>query len=168
MEENINLNNLFKEITTETGDHRDKVFQYLDLIEIPNYFYSCMFGELVKIFGIAMIEPDLFYGAAEYNLDEVKDSDYLRLLKTYSYKEQIDEAITCEGGTLGWYSAFKTTCRLTAREDLLTVYNSLNWMNSDYFDEYIGDHIIEEMFENSKEWHGNSSYSAFIRGKGLV
>lgn len=60
MEENINLNNLFKEITTETGDHRDKVFQYLDLMEIPNYFYSCMFGELVKIFGLSFIEPRFY------------------------------------------------------------------------------------------------------------
>lgn len=167
MSENLK-DSLLKEITTETGDHRDKVFQYLDLMEIPSYFYFCMFGELIKVFGIDMIEFNLFYGAAGHNLNEVKDSDYLRLLKMYSYKEQIDEAITCEEGTLGWYSAFKMTCKLTDREDLLAVYDSLNWMNSDYFDEYIGNHIIEEMFENSKEWHGSTPYSAFIHRKGLV
>lgn len=155
METNINLNNLFKEITTETGDHRDKVFQYLDLMEIPNYFYSCMFGELVKIFGLSFIEPSL------YDDDGEPISDL-------SYREQIDNILTIESGTGGWYSAFKMTCKLTGREDLLNAYNSLNWINSDYFDEYICDHIITEIFDNTGKSHGKSLYSTYLREKGLI
>lgn len=64
MEENVKVNNvlsskptgLLKEIISEM-DCRDKVRKYLDSLEIPDRFFTCMFGELVKIFGTALFEP---------------------------------------------------------------------------------------------------------------
>ena len=44
---------LLKEIISET-DCRDKVRKYLDSLEIPDRFFACMFGELVKIFGTTL------------------------------------------------------------------------------------------------------------------
>lgn len=146
---------LFKEITTETGDCRDEVFQYLDLMEIPDYFYSCMYGELVKIFGLSFIEPSLYDDDGEP-------------LSDLSYCEQIYTMLTLEGGTGGWYSAFKMTCKITGMEKLLEVYISLNWMNSDYFDEYICDHIMTEIFDNTAKCRGDSSYSTYLRKKGWI
>lgn len=54
MEENVKNNTLsseptglLKEIIGEM-DCRDKVRKYLDLLEIPDRFFACMFGELVR------------------------------------------------------------------------------------------------------------------------
>ena len=67
MEENVNSNvisskptGLLKEIINEI-DCRDKVREYLDSLEIPDRFFACMFGELVKIFGTAFFEPNPYY-----------------------------------------------------------------------------------------------------------
>lgn len=79
-----------------------------------------------------------------------------------------DLMLTLEGGTGGWYSAFKMTCKITGMEKLLEVYISLNWMNSDYFDEYICDHIMTEIFDNTAKCRGDSSYSTYLRKKGWI
>ena len=68
MEENVKVNNvlssnptgLLKEIISEI-DCRDKVREYLDSLEIPDRFFACMFGELVKIFGTTLFEPNPYY-----------------------------------------------------------------------------------------------------------
>ena len=72
MEENVKVNNvlssnpsgLLKEIISEI-DCRDKVHKYLDSLEIPDRFFACMFGELVKIFGITLFEPNPYYYDSE-------------------------------------------------------------------------------------------------------
>ena len=51
---------LLKEIIGEI-DCRDKVRKYLNSLEIPDRFFACMFGELVKIFGITLFEPNPYY-----------------------------------------------------------------------------------------------------------
>ena len=119
MEENVNSNvissrptGLLKEIISEI-DCRDKVRKYLDSREIPDRFFACMFGELVKIFGITLFEPNPYYYDSEEQEKFVEGgaaNNKLPYSKDYSYRDQIDTELTYEGGTGGWYNALKTTC----------------------------------------------------------
>lgn len=107
MEENVNSNvisskptGLLKEIISEM-DCRDKVRKYLDSMEIPDRFFSCMFGELVKIFGTVLFEPNPYYC---YDAEEQEKfveggaaNNKLPYLKDYSYRDQIDTELTYEG-----------------------------------------------------------------------
>lgn len=176
MEENVNSNvisskptGLLKEIISET-DCRDKVRKYLDSLEIPDRFFACMFGELVKIFGTALFEPNPYYC---YDAEEQEKfieggsvNNKLPYPKDYSYRDQIDTELTYEGGTGGWYNAFKTTCWILDMEWLLKAYEQLSWMNSDYFDEWVGDKIIEYLFE--KDNYRERDYEIFLKGKGVI
>ena len=65
----------------------------------PTYFYQCLFGELVKIWGINLVQPD-----------QTADS----------YKDQLDEYLALTTGTAGWHLAFKEAC---AECDLMDVYD---------------------------------------------
>mgnify|MGYP007045098430 CR=1 FL=1 len=175
MEENVNSNvisskptGLLKEIIRET-DCRDKVHKYLDSMEIPDRFFSCMFGELVKIFGTTLFEPNPYYYDSEEREKFAEDeaiNNKLPYPKDYSYRDQIDTELTYEGGTGGWYNAFKTTCWILDMEWLLRAYEQLSWMNSDYFDEWVGDKIIEYLFE--KDNYRERNYEIFLKGKGVI
>ena len=175
MEENVNSNvisskpiELLKEIISER-DCRDKVRKYLDSLEIPDRFFACMFGELVKIFGTTLFEPNPYYYDSEEQEKFVEGGSVNNKLpypKDYSYRDQIDTELTYEGGTGGWYNALKTTCWILDMEWLLKAYEQLSWMNSDYFDEWIGDKIIEFLFE--KDNYRERDYEIFLKGKGVI
>ena len=173
---------LLKEIIGEI-DCRDKVRKYLDSLEIPDRFFACMFGELVKIFGTTLFEPNPYY---YYNITLFKPNPYYYYdveerekfvecgvannkppyHKDYSYRDQIDAELTYMGGTGGWYNALKTTCWILDMEWLLKAYEQLSWMNSDYFDEWVGDKIIEYLFE--KDNYRERDYEIFLKGKGVI
>lgn len=173
MEENVNNNvlsseptGLLKEIIDKI-DCRDKVREYLDSLEIPDRFFACMFGELVKIFGSALIEPNPYYCLTEEKQYEaIENGKAPHYLENYSYRDQIDFELTYEGGTGGWHNALKTTCWLLYMESLLNTYNKLSWMNSDYFDEWVSDKIIEYLFE--KDNYRERDYEIFLKGKGVI
>lgn len=177
MEENVKVNNvlsskptgLLKEIIDKI-DCRDKVREYLDSREIPDRFFACMFGELVKIFGATLFKPNPHYcydveeqekfvegGTADKNLPYPKD---------YLYRDQIDTELVYEEGTGGWYNALKTTCWILDMESLLNIYNELSWMNSDYFDEWVGDKIVEYLFDEKN--CRNQDYANFLKKKGVL
>lgn len=157
---------LLKEIIDKI-DCRDKVREYLDSREIPDRFFACMFGELVKIFGSVLIEPNPYYCLTEENQREaIENGKSPSYLENYSYRDQIDFELTYEGGTGGWYNALKTTCWILDMESLLGVYEQLSWMNSDYFDEWVGDKIVEYLFE--KDNYRERDYEIFLKGKGVI
>lgn len=173
MEENVNNNILSSEPTgllneiIDKIDCRDKVREYLDSLEIPDRFFACMFGELVKIFGSALIEPNPYYCLTEEKQYEaIENGKAPHYLENYSYRDQIDAELTYEGGTGGWYNALKTTCWILNMEWLLKAYEQLSWMNSDYFDEWVGDKIVEFLFE--KDNYRERDYEIFLKGKGVI
>ena len=87
---------LLKEIIGEI-DCRDKVRKYLDSLEIPDRFFACMFGELVKIFGTTLFEPNPYYYDSEEREKFVEDesiNNKLPYSKDYSYRDQIDTELT--------------------------------------------------------------------------
>lgn len=173
---------LLKEIIDKI-DCRDKVREYLDSREIPDRFFACMFGELVKIFGATLFEPNPYY---RYDVEEQENfTDFfytntqdrfkaeggtadnnLPYPKDYSYRDQIDTELLYEEGTGGWYNALKITCWILDMESLLNIYNELSWMNSDYFDEWVGDKIVEYLFE--KDNYRERDYEIFLKGKGII
>lgn len=174
MEENVKVNNvlsseptgLLKEIIGKM-DCRDKVRKYLDSLEIPDRFFACMFGELIKVFGSVLIEPNPYYCLTEEKQCEaVENGKAPHYLENYSYRDQIDTELTYEGGTGGWYNALKTTCWILDMEWLLKAYEQLSWMNSDYFDEWVGDKIVEYLFE--KDNYRERDYEIFLKGKGVI
>lgn len=172
MEENVNNNvlsseptGLLKEIVDEI-DCRDKVREYLDSKEIPNRFFACMFGELVKIFGATLFEPNPYYCYDVEEQENLAENKSPNPPMDYSYRNQIDTELAYEGGTGGWYNAFKTTCWILDMEWLLNVYERLSWMNSDYFDEWISDKIVEYLFE--KDNYRDQDYANFLKQKGVL
>lgn len=175
MEENVNnevlsseLTGLLKEIIDKI-DCRDKVRKYLDSREIPDRFFACMFGELVKIFGTALFKPSPWYcydAEEQEKFVENKTANSLPYPKDYSYRDQIDTEFVYEEGTGGWYNALKTTCWILDMESLLNIYNELSWMNSDYFDEWVGDKIIEYLFD--KDNYRKRDYEIFLERKGVI
>lgn len=173
MEENVKVNNalsseptgLLKEIINKI-DCRNKVREYLDSLEIPDYFFACMFGELVKIFGSGLIQPNPFYCLSEEEQCKAVENGKLpSYSENYSYRDQIDFELTYEGGTGGWYNALAATCWLLDMDSLLNVYNKLSWMNSDYFDEWVSDKIVEYLFDRSNR---DQSYAEFLKKKRVL
>lgn len=159
---------LLKEIINEI-DCQDKVRKYLNSLEIPDRFFACMFGELVKIFGITLFEPNPYYcydAEEQEKFVEGEATNNLPYPKDYSYRDQIDTELAYEGGTGGWYNALKTTCWILDMEWLLNAYEQLNWMNSDYFDEWVGDKIIEYFFQ--KDNYHDRDYEIFLKEKGVL
>lgn len=123
----------------------NSVQKYLAEHSIPNYFYQCLFGELVKIHGARLIVPDKEY-LAEYdddgNIIESSQDDY-------SYKDQLDYVLAYVTGTAGWHMAFKDACMQCGLMDVYRYYSSLDWVHSDYFDGCIADKTIEVLFSDS-------------------
>lgn len=131
-------------MTDYLTEAKDKVEAYLATHEIPTYFYSCFFGELVKVFGIEFLIPDLYYDS-EYD-DEGERIPYDEA--DYSYKDQIDYFLTCYGGTGGWGLAFEEACKQCDLLSLYEDYSNFDWVHSDIFDGYITDNMMETVFEN--------------------
>ena len=134
-----------------------KIDKYLEEQNIPNYFYQCFLGELIKIFPQIII-PDIYYDA-EYDEDGNMITKTNEDLKNYSYKKQLDFYLTFENGTAGWVFAFTEACNQCNLQSLNQYYRKLDWMESDYFDSLITDKIIETLFSERQET--NKTYYIF-------
>lgn len=122
-------------------DAQNDIQRYFKEHSIPTYFYQCLFGELVKIWGIKFLIPNEDYDA-EYN-DEGK---IITSNDNYSYKEQIGYYCTMLSGTSGWGVAFNEACDQCNLSWLHHDYRQMDWVRSDIFDGYIVDAMIETLF----------------------
>ena len=123
-------------MTDYLTDAEYNIEAYFKTHEIPNYFYQCLFGELIKIYGIHLVTPD-------QDCLEENDDDY-------SYEDQIGYHLTMISGTTGWNLAFKETCVQCELTQLEYDYSEMDWVRSDIFDGYIIDNMLEVLFAESK------------------
>ncbi len=86
------------------------------LNDIPTYFYAVFAGELHSVFG-----PTIF---------EKSDTDD-------------DYGLFYVEGTAGWVTAFKLVAGRLGLPWLISYYDSLDWFDSDLFDDQIGDLLIK-------------------------
>ena len=94
---------------------------------IPDYFYYAMAGELVSIFGPAILEKI----TVDYDEDENE------------YPLSDDEAYyDLSSSTMGWKYAFIETCRKLDMMWLNEYRKTLEWYDGDIFDGIIEDNII--------------------------
>lgn len=132
-------------MTDYLTDAQNDIKAYFENHDIPSYFYQCFFGELVKVWGVRFLIPDEHYDA-EYDDDgNIIESHE----DTYSYKDQLDFFLCCQGGTGGWYEAFKEACKQCDLMDMHEDYRKFCWVRSDIFDGYIADKMIEVLFDYS-------------------
>lgn len=140
------------------SDTQNDITAYFQNHSIPDYFYQCLFGELIKVWGVTFLIPNKNYDAEcddDGNLITYHDEDY-------SYKDQIDYFLSIECGTGGWYLAFKETCKLCDLMWMHDDYCTLDWVRSDYFDDYIENKMIEILFSKSN----TNDYYKFRTSKG--
>ena len=138
-------------------DAQNDIQIYFETHEIPKYFYQCLFGELVKIWGVEFIIPDSDYDA-EYD----DDGNIIPSDDDYSYKDQIDYYATMLSGTAGWGVAFKESCMQCNLLWLDEYYRQIDWIRSDIFDGYIVEGMLNTLFvENVK----SDSYYLFKMNK---
>lgn len=119
----------------------DNVQAYFSTHKIPSYFYQCLFGECVKIWGVRFLIPDENYDA-EYN----DDGSVIPSNSEYSYEDQIGYYCTMLSGTSGWGIAFNEACIQSNLLWLHQDYKQMDWMSSDIFDGYIVDAMIDVLF----------------------
>lgn len=124
-------------------DAENDIKTYFETHDIPIYFYQCFFGELVKIWGITFLIPNPCYDAEYDNIIESNEVNY-------SYKEQVDYFLTCQGGTGGWYEAFKEACKQCDLMDMHEDYRKFCWVRSDIFDGYIADKMLDVLFDGTR------------------
>lgn len=117
---------------------------YFETHKIPIYFYQCLFGELIKIWGMCLFAPDPNYDA-EYD----DEGNMLPSNGKYSYKDQIYDYLTVEGGTGGWNVAFYESCAQCDLAWLAQDYDSLDWVQSDIFNGYIVDRLVDVAFDGN-------------------
>ena len=133
-------------MTDYLTDAKNDIETYFETHNIPIYFYQCLFGELVKIWGGNFLIPDKYYDAQyddDGNLIEPKEG-------TYSYRDQIDFYLIGLGGTGGWSTAFKEACDQCGLMDIYDDYAHMNWVYSDIFDGYIADRMLEVLFDDTR------------------
>lgn len=118
------------------------VASYFLTHNISSEFYVCLFGELIKIFGIHMIIPDKHYDVEYDDSGNMLSSDN----DSYSYKDQIEYYLTCFSGTSGWTDAFERSCDQLSMFWLQEDYSKMDWVHSDIFDGYIADRMIDTLF----------------------
>lgn len=123
----------------------NEVQDYFTTHHIPTYFYQCLFGELVKIWGASMITPDKDYLAEPDDDGNLIASSW----DDYSYKDHIDYYLTMQGGTGGWFIAFKEACAQCDLIDMYEYYKSLDWMHGDVFDDIIADNMVKILFSEN-------------------
>ncbi len=117
-------------MTDYLTDAQNDIKTYFKTHDIPNRFYQCLFGELVKIWGIALIAPDV-------------DDDM-------TYDEQLDFYLTYITGTGGWNLAFKEACDQCGLMDIYDDYANMEWVRSDIFDGYMADNMLDVLFDDTK------------------
>lgn len=126
-------------------DAQNEVQAYFATHNIPTYFYQCLFGELVKIWGARMITPDKDYLAEPDDDGNIIASSW----DGYSYRDQIDYHLTMQGGTGGWFLAFKEACAQCDLIDMSEYYKGLDWVHSDIFDGVIAENMINILFDGN-------------------
>lgn len=131
---------------------QDKIDKYFKEYTLPDYFYQCFFGELIKVLGIKGLIPDKYYDA-EYDDDgNIIESDR----EDYSYRNQLDYYLTYMCGTVGWHLAFKLACRQCGLESTLyKYYSEIDWVESDYFDGRIVIEMLNVLFSEDREFKNN-------------
>lgn len=136
-------------------DAENDIKAYFKTHEIPDYFYQCLFGELIKVFGIHFLIPDKDY-LAEYDDDgNILPSNN----NDYSYKEQIDYYLTMLSSTFGWNDAFQQSCEQCELSQLCLDYKQMDWVRSDIFDGYIVDKMVDALFdENHPRGYKQTTY----------
>lgn len=137
---------------------KDKIRTYFKNHKLPNYFYLCFFGELIKMFGANIIIPDKDY-LAEYDDDgNIISSNE----EDYSYKDQLDCYFNAFAGTYGWNLALKEACAQCGLMDFYLDYSKFDWVESDLCDEYITEEMWNIIFSND----AISSYYRFKFSEG--
>ncbi len=109
-------------MNTELGGVVNSDYKIPDRIlnDIPTYFYAAFAGELFSVFGpVIFKKPDT-------------DDDY-----GLFYVE----------GTAGWVTAFRSVASRLGLSWLNSYYDSLDWFDSDLFDDQIGDLLIKEFIK---------------------
>lgn len=149
------------QINEDASDYLEEanndIQRYFAKHDPPTYFYYCLLGELVKIFGMAFIMPDKDYNAEfDEDLNLIPNS-----LDDYSYKNQIGYCLAMAEGTCGWFEAFKQACAQCNLTDMFKYYNNLDWIRSDIFDGVLADKMIEVLFDGSIR----SDYCKFLIDK---
>ena len=120
-------------------DASNEVQAYFATHDIPTYFYQCLFGELVKVWGMNLVAPC-----------DTGDS----------YQDQIDEYLALTAGTAGWNVAIKESCGQCDMIDMYEYYSDLDWIQSDIFDGIITDNMIKILFSENV---GNEYYCYRLR-----
>lgn len=126
-------------------DAENDIKTYFETHEIPNYFYQCLFAELIKVFGIHFLVPDRDYLAEYDDEGNVLPSNN----DDYSYKDQIAYYLTMISGTFGWTDAFHQSCEQCKLPQLLQDYHGTDWVRGDIFDGYIVDKMVEALFDEN-------------------
>ena len=107
--------------------------------KIPKYFYYAMGGELVSIFGTEVLIPE-----------DVNDE----------INEYTVYGIDFVTSTSGWHEAFKATCKKLDLQWLLDYHKTLEWYDSDLFDDEIAQEIIK--YFSSELKNKASSYYLYL------
>ena len=140
------------------NDAEDKICTYFKNHKLPNYFYLCFFGELIKMFGANIIIPDKDY-LAEYDDD---GNIIISNEEDYSYKDQLDYYFNVSTSTYGWNLALKEACAQCGLMDFYLDYSKFDWVESDLCDEYIIEEVWNIIFSNDT----TSSYYRFKFSEG--
>ena len=104
----------------------DEAQELFDKANFQDHFYLCLYGELVKVFGLAVVTPYLTMG------------------------NSLGDVIAHTEGTAGWYCALKESCKLCGLEDVLTKYNEMKWYSSDLFDDLVGNKMVEVVLKGER------------------
>ena len=111
--------------------------------KIPKYFYYAMGEELVSIFGTEVLIPE-----------DVNDE----------INEYTVYGIDFVTSTSGWYEAFKATCKKLDLQWLLDYHKTLEWYESDLFNDEISQKIIE-YFSSEPKSRANCYYLYLLNSK---
>ena len=111
--------------------------------KIPKYFYYAMGEELVNIFGTKVLIPE-----------DVNDE----------INEYTVYGIDFVTSTSGWHEAFKATCKKLDLQWLLDYHKTLEWYDSDLFDDEIAQEIIK-YFSSEPKNKANSYYLYLLTPK---
>lgn len=141
------------------NDAENDIKTYFEIHKIPNYFYHCLFGELIKIMGAGFLIPDTGY----FNEYDDDGNVVVSNENNYSYKEQIGFYLSMYTGTAGWHMAFTEACTQCHLLDVLKDYSKMCWVRSDMFDGHIVDEMLDILFD--KEQKSEYYFYKVKRGK---
>ena len=123
---------------------QDKIDKYFKEHALPDYFFQCFFGELIKVLGIKGLIPDKYYDVEYDDEGNIIESN----CEDYSYKNQLDYYLSYMCGTAGWHMAFEESCRECKLIDVYKYYFNLDWIESDIFDSYVAEEMLNVIFSD--------------------